>query len=63
MKNENKVQEVRSQKNISQKELADRVNVSIQTIQSIEKGKYKPSDSLALNIASSLDKQVTDIFR
>lgn len=58
----NNLQETRSNNNITQEELAEKVNVSIQTIQSIEKGKYKPSDSLALNIANSLNKEVTDIF-
>lgn len=62
MKNKNNLQEARTSKELTQEELANKVNVSIQTIQSIEKGKYKPSDSLALNIARSLDKEVTDIF-
>ncbi|PZL78333.1 transcriptional regulator [Enterococcus plantarum] len=58
----NNLQEIRSSTNITQEELAQKVDVSIQTIQSIEKGKYKPSDSLALNIANSLNKEVSDIF-
>lgn len=58
----NNLQEIRSSTNITQEELARKVDVSIQTIQSIEKGKYKPSDSLALNIANSLNKEVSDIF-
>ncbi|MGX7243894.1 helix-turn-helix transcriptional regulator [Enterococcus quebecensis] len=62
LKNKNNLQETRSSSDISQEELADKVNVSVQTIKSIEKGRYKPSDSLALNIARSLNKEVTDIF-
>ncbi|OEG19105.1 transcriptional regulator [Enterococcus plantarum] len=58
----NNLHEIRSSTNITQEELAQKVDVSIQTIQSIEKGKYKPSDSLALNIANSLNKEVSDIF-
>lgn len=58
----NNLQETRSNSSMTQEELADKVDVSIQTIQSIEKGKYKPSDSLALNIARSLGKEVTEIF-
>ncbi|ALS03344.1 Cro/Cl family transcriptional regulator [Enterococcus silesiacus] len=58
----NNLQEIRSTTNMTQEELANQVDVSIQTIQSIEKGKYKPSDSLAVNIARSLNKDVTDIF-
>lgn len=58
----NNLQETRNNHNMTQEELANQVDVSIQTIQSIEKGKYKPSDSLALNIARSLNKEVTEIF-
>nr|WP_034683785.1 helix-turn-helix transcriptional regulator [Enterococcus haemoperoxidus] len=58
----NNLQETRNNSNMTQEELANQVDVSIQTIQSIEKGKYKPSDSLALNIARSLNKEVTEIF-
>nr|WP_034860314.1 helix-turn-helix transcriptional regulator [Enterococcus caccae] len=58
----NNLQEIRSNTNMTQEDLANQVDVSIQTIQSIEKGKYKPSDSLAFNIARSLNKEVTDIF-
>lgn len=58
----NNLQEIRNNHNMTQEELANQVDVSIQTIQSIEKGKYKPSDSLALNIAHSLNKEVAEIF-
>ncbi|GGC97087.1 helix-turn-helix transcriptional regulator [Enterococcus wangshanyuanii] len=61
-KNLNKLQEIRSAYDITQEELADKVNVSIQTIQSIEKGRYKPSDSLAFSIASFLNREVSEIF-
>ncbi|MEI5990627.1 helix-turn-helix transcriptional regulator [Enterococcus crotali] len=60
--NKNNLQEIRINTNLTQEDLAKQVDVSIQTIQSIEKGKYKPSDSLAFNIARSLNKDVTDIF-
>ncbi|MGM0219187.1 helix-turn-helix transcriptional regulator [Enterococcus sp. AZ126] len=62
IKKTNNLQETRTSNNLTQEELADKVSVSIQTIKSIEKGKYKPSDSLAFNIANSLNKEVTDIF-
>lgn len=58
----NNLQETRNNSHMTQEELANQVDVSIQTIQSIEKGKYIPSDSLALNIAQSLNKEVADIF-
>lgn len=48
--------------NITQAELADRVKVSRQTINTIEAGKYVPSTTLALKIARVFQKKVEDIF-
>ncbi|HVU55709.1 MAG TPA: helix-turn-helix transcriptional regulator [Puia sp.] len=48
--------------NITQKELADKVNVSRQTINAIESNKYIPSTVLALKIARVFQKQVGDVF-
>jgi len=47
---------------ISQQELANAVGVTRLTIHSIEKGKFNPSVSLALKIASYFDKSVEEIF-
>ena len=47
---------------ITQEELAKRVNVSRQTINTIEAGKYVPSTVLALKIAKTFNKAVEDIF-
>ena len=47
---------------ITQQELADRLNVSRQTIHSIEKGKFNPSVKLALHIAQVFKVQVEKIF-
>lgn len=52
----------RAIKNITQAELADRVKVSRQTINSIEAGRYIPSTVLALKIAKVFDKPVEDVF-
>lgn len=52
----------RARINITQAELADKVNVSRQTINSIEIGKYVPSTILAFKIASIFNKKVDDIF-
>ncbi|MFC3197641.1 helix-turn-helix transcriptional regulator [Parapedobacter sp. GCM10030251] len=60
MKNTIKVE--RAKLNITQAELADRVNVSRQTINSIEIGKFVPSTVLALKIANVFDTTVDDIF-
>jgi putative transcriptional regulator len=48
--------------NVTQAELAERVNVSRQTINTIEAGKYTPSTILALKIAKVFGKNVEDIF-
>jgi putative transcriptional regulator len=47
---------------ITQEELAKRVNVSRQTINTIEAGKYVPSTMLALKIAATFQKPVEAIF-
>jgi len=47
---------------MSQEQLAKRVDVTRQTILSIEKGKFVPSTLLALKIARVFDKKVDDIF-
>lgn len=47
----------------SQAELADRLGVSRQTINSIETERYEPSLSLALRIAHLFGKRVEEIFR
>lgn len=60
MKNNIKVE--RAILNITQAELADRVSVSRQTINTIEAGKYVPSTTLALKIAKVFQKKVEDIF-
>ena len=48
--------------NITQAGLAERVNVSRQTINAIESNKYVPSTVLALKIAAVCNKKVEDIF-
>lgn len=48
--------------NITQAELAEKVNVSRQTINAIESNKYVPSTVLALKIARVFQKKLEDIF-
>ncbi|MBA3827432.1 MAG: helix-turn-helix transcriptional regulator [Taibaiella sp.] len=47
---------------LTQAELAVKVDVSRQTINAIEAGKYVPSATLALKIARLFKKSVNDIF-
>ncbi|MEI7898162.1 MAG: helix-turn-helix transcriptional regulator [bacterium] len=49
--------------NITQEELAQRINVSRQSIHAVENGKYVPSTILALKIARVFNKTVEEIFQ
>jgi putative transcriptional regulator len=53
----------RAIQNITQAELAEKVNVSRQTINTIESNKYIPSTLLALKIARVFGKSVEEIFQ
>ncbi|MDU0812289.1 helix-turn-helix transcriptional regulator [Bacillus siamensis] len=59
---ENRVMKFRKKHGYSQDKLAELLNVSRQTIISIEKGKYNPSLPLALNIAKIFNTIVEEIF-
>lgn len=60
MKNRLRVE--RAELKITQEQLAKEINVSRQTINAIESGKFIPSTVLALKIAYYFKKQVEDIF-
>lgn len=47
---------------LSQQQLADMVNVSRQTIVSIERGNYAPSVKLAMLLAEKLETTVEELF-
>ncbi|WP_285010498.1 helix-turn-helix transcriptional regulator [Pedobacter faecalis] len=61
MKNTIRIQ--RAIKNITQAELADLVQVSRQTINTLESGKYIPSTVLALKIAAVFGVAVEEVFQ
>lgn len=52
----------RAKRNYTQADLAEKVGVSRQTINSIEIGKYVPSTLLALKIARVFETTVDEIF-
>ena len=60
MKNNLKV--LRAERNWSQADLADKLNVSRQTVNAIETGKYDPSLPLAFSIAQLFGKTIEEIF-
>ena len=48
--------------NLTQADLAEKIGVSRQSINAMEKNKYVPSTVLALKIAKLFNKSVEDIF-
>ena len=58
----NNLKDVRTEKNISQQQLADMVGVSRNTISSIETGQFNPTAKLALILCIALDKTFEEIF-
>lgn len=59
---ENRLAELRRQKGVSQDELAQALEVSRQTIGSLENGRYNPSILLAYKIAHYFRKTIEEIF-
>lgn len=57
-----RIQELRKEMNVTQNELADQLDVTRQTIISLERGKYKASLILAHKIAQFFGKTIEDIF-
>ena len=58
----NKLEELRKKSGIKQEELAEILEVSRQTISSLEKGRYNPSIILAFKISRYFGLRIEDIF-
>jgi putative transcriptional regulator len=58
----NRLEEMRSQMGWTQQGLADQVEVSRQTIISLESGRYNPSILLAFRLARLFQVKIEDIF-
>ncbi len=58
----NNLEELRNQRGLTQQELADQVEVSRQTIISLENGRYNPSILLAFRLAHLFQMKIEDIF-
>ena len=58
----NNLKEARAKKQISQRELAEMVGVSRNTISSIETGQFNPTAKLALVLCIALDKKFEELF-
>ena len=58
----NRIEEARTSLGLSRQDLADKVGVHYQTIGYLEREEYSPSLVLALRLAKSLDKEVSELF-
>lgn len=58
----NRLKDLRTERNWTQADLAQRVGVSRQTINAIEKGKFDPSLPLAFRLAKLFNLTVEEIF-
>ncbi len=59
---QNRLKEIRSQKKLSQSDLAQMVGVSRNTISSIETLQFCPTAKLALILCVALEKKFEDVF-
>lgn len=58
----NRIEQLRAARNLTQQELADILDVSRQTVSSLENGRYNPSLILAFRIAQYFQLSIEDIF-
>lgn len=57
-----KMKVARAERDLSQKELAEMVGVTRQTISAIEKGDYNPTIKLCISICKVLGKTLDELF-
>ena len=58
----NRLEKIRKERGIKQEEIAAALEVSRQTIGSLENGRYNPSIILAFKLARYFDMSIEDIF-
>lgn len=59
---QNRIQEYRNQRNITQEDLAEAVDVTRATIIALEKGSYNPSLELAFRLSRFFKTGIEDLF-
>ncbi len=59
---ENRLKDLRAERGWSQADLAEKLDVSRQTVNSLERGKYDPSLPLAFKIAGLFALKIEEIF-
>ncbi len=58
----NRIKVLRAEHNLTQADLADKLDVSRQTVNALETGKYDPSLPLAFKLARLFGMKIEDIF-
>ena len=62
LKLKNRLKDARTEKGLSQAQLAELVGISRNTISSIETGQFNPTAKLALILCIALDKKFEELF-
>ncbi len=62
-KMKNRIKELRKQKGLRQEDMAERLDVTRQTVIAIENNKYDPTLALAMRISEFFGVSVNEIFR
>lgn len=57
-----RIKELRAKHNLTQEDLAKKVNVRRETIVFLEKGKYNPSLQLAYDVSKVFDLRIDEVF-
>ncbi|KXI30976.1 helix-turn-helix transcriptional regulator [Paraglaciecola hydrolytica] len=58
----NRIKVLRAERDWSQQSLADRIGVSRQAVNAVERGKHDPSLQLAFDIADQFNLRIEDVF-
>ncbi|PKG81994.1 transcriptional regulator [Colwellia sp. 75C3] len=58
----NRIKVLRAEQDWSQQALADKIGVSRQAVNAVERGKHDPSLQLAFDIANQFNQRIEDIF-
>lgn len=59
---DNRIKVLRAEQDWSQQALAEKIGVSRQAINAVERGKHDPSLQLAFDIANQFNQRIEDIF-
>ena len=60
---DNDIRALRGERRWTQRDLAERLDVSRQTVNALETGRYDPSLPLAFRVAALFDRRIEDVFR